>query len=333
MRRPALSRFAWLLLLTMIAAPAWPQGNVSTASIIGIARVLRGSFPEPVLVNLKLHGGAIESAYTDGEGRFSFNFLYANSYHVVINDDHYMPVDIEVEVRPEVLSVNMLQLTLVPREANSTISTGTYVVSSSDLAKKYPKKALKNFERAVKLESEGKIDDAADHYRKALAAAPNFAMAHNNLGSLYMGKSEFAPSQKELEQSIRLAPADAKAYFNMANLMLLTGKLDQADHYLREGFRRQPDSAFGFFVQGTVLERTGKLPEAEASLQRALELDPKMPRPHLELVNIYLREKRSGLAVAELRSFLQVAPKDSLAPKAREVLQRLERTTSKASQP
>src|ERR1700756_5603575 len=140
MWRPALSRFACLFLLTTVATAAWPQGNVSTASIIGIPRVLRGTFPVPVLVNLQLHGGTIASAYADNEGRFSFNFLYANGYHVVINGDNYMPVDVKVEVRPEVLSVNMLQLTLVPREPNSTVSTGTYVVSSSDFAHKYPKK-------------------------------------------------------------------------------------------------------------------------------------------------------------------------------------------------
>jgi tetratricopeptide (TPR) repeat protein len=333
MWRPALSRFACLFLLTTLASTAWPQGNVSTASIIGITRVLRGSFPEPVLVSLRLHGGTIDSAYTDGEGRFSFNFLYANSYHVVIDDDHYMPVDVEVEVRPEVLSVNMLQLTLVPRELNSTASRGTYVVSSSDLVNKYPKKAVKDFERAVKLESQGKIDDATDHYRRALAAAPDFAMAHNNLGALYTAKSEFVPAQKELEESIRLSPGDAKPYFNMGNLMLLAGKVDEVDHYLQEGFRRQPDSAFGFFVKGTALERTGKLPEAETALQRALELEPKMTRPHLELVNLYLREHRSAQAMAELRSFLQIAPKDPLAPKAREVLHKLEQAASKGTRP
>jgi Flp pilus assembly protein TadD len=331
MQRRSLARLACLLLLTTCATAAWAQGNVSTASIIGIARVLRGNFPEPVLVSLQLHGGTITSTYTDAEGRFGFNFLHANLYHVIINDDHYTPVDIEVAVRPEVLSVNMLQLTLVPRQTNSNARAGQYVISSSDLTKKYPKKAVQEFERGAKSESEGKADEAIEHYLKAIKEAPNLAVAHNNLGSLYVGKSDFLAAQREFADSIRLAPTDSKAYFNMANLMLLTGKLPDAERFLQDGFRTQPDSAFGFFVQGSVLERTGKLPDAERALQRALELDPKLTRPHLELVNLYLREQRAADAIAQLHKFLQVAPTDPLSPKAREVLQKLETASSEPS--
>lgn len=326
MQRRTLARLACLLLLTTCATAAWAQGNVSTASIIGITRVLRGNFPQPVLVSLQLHGGTITSTYTDAEGRFGFNFLYANLYHVIINDDHYMPVDIEVAVRPEVLSVNMLQLTLVPRQTTSNPNppAGQYVINSSDFGKTYPKNAVKELERGIKKESEGKADEAMGHYLKAIKAAPDFAMAHNNLGSLYVGKSDFLAAQKEFADSIRLAPTDSKAYFNMANLMLLTDKLPDAERFLQDGFRTQPDSAFGFFVQGSVMERTGKLPDAERALQRALELDPKLTRPHLELVNLYLREQRPADAIAQLHKFLQEAPSDALVPKAREVLKRLE---------
>lgn len=324
MRGQSLARVTALLLLLGAATAAWSQ---QTASIIGVARVLRGNFPEPVMVNLQLRGSTLTTTYTDGEGRFDFNNVLGSSYHVVINDDRYMPVDIEVAVRPDVLTVNMLQVTLVARDARSTATVGPYVLSASDLAGHYPKNAVKEFERGVKMESEGKADEAIEHYLKAIQQAPDFAVAHNNLGSLYVAKSDFLAAQREFANSIRLSPSDSKAYFNMANLMLLTGKLPDAERFLQDGFRTQPDSAFGLFVQGSVLERNGKLPDAERALQRALELDPKLTRPHLELVNLYLREERPADAIAELHKFLQVAPNDPLAPKVREVLQKLETAT------
>jgi Flp pilus assembly protein TadD len=319
-------RKQWLtfMILLMLAAPAGAQ---QVASIIGVARVVRGSFPQPVMVSLQLHGGTVESTYTDGEGRFAFNSLVGNIYHVVINDDSYVPVDLTVNVRPDLLQVNVIQVMLMVREGNpaqGAPGTAGFVVSPADLTKTFPKKAVKEFEHGVKLESEGKAEDAIEHYRKAIQEAPDFAIAHNNLGSVYVSRSDFANAQTEFETSIRLTPSDSKPYFNMANLMLLTGKLDEVDHYLQEGFRKHPESPFGLFVQGSVLEKTGKLPEAERSLRRALELDPKTPRPHLELVNVYLREQRPDQAIAELQKFLQEAPNDPFAPKAREVLQRLE---------
>jgi tetratricopeptide (TPR) repeat protein len=315
--------FVVLLLLTA-STPAWSQGGTAIGSIVGIARVIRGNFPEPILVNLQLHGATIASSYTDSEGRFNFSMVTANLYKVVINDERYTPVSVDVNVRPDLIPVSYIQVSLMPRSANAATPSGLMVVSSDELARKYPKNAVKEFERGVKLENEGKADDAIDHYRKATKEAPNFAPAHNNLGSLYVGKSDFPEAKKEFEQSMRLDPGDSKAYFNMANLMLLTGKLEDAERYLQDGFRKQPDSAFGFFVQGSVMERTGRLPDAERALRHALELNPKMTRPHLELVNLYLRAQRPTDAIAELRKFLAIAPSDAFAPKAREVLQKLE---------
>ncbi len=322
MRLQSLARFAALLLLLSVSHLAWSQ---QMSSIIGVVRVLRGTFPTPVLVKLEVHGATYAECYTDPEGRFAFNALPSNLFHVIINDEHYQPIDNQVITRPDITPLNILQLTLVPRESAFTKSTGAYVVSLSDV--NVPEKALKEFERAVKKEADGKTEEAAEYYRKAIKAAPNFAMAHNNLGSLYVSKSNFAAARKEFEQTINLSPGDAKAYFNMANLLLLTSKLDEAERYVQQGFLKQPESAFGSFVQGSLFERAGKLDEAEQALRHALQLDPKQTRPHLELVNVYLLANRRADAVSELRAFLQQAPSDALAPKAREVLARLEATT------
>ncbi|MBZ5627258.1 MAG: tetratricopeptide repeat protein [Acidobacteriia bacterium] len=319
---------AILLVLLLVGAPF--AACQQSAPIIGVVRVLRGNFPEPLMVILQVHGATIASAYTDGEGRFSFNAV-SNIYHVIINDERYEPVDKIVEIRPDVSPTNILQILLVSRETKAASQAGPYVVSSADLARNYPKNAVKEYERGVKLENEGKADEAIEHYRKAIKEGPNLAVAHNNLGSLLVGKSDFPAAQKELEQSMKLDPSDAKACFNMANLMLLTGRLPDAERYLQDGFRKQPDSAFGFFVQGSVKERTGNYADAERDLKRALQLNPQMARAHLELVNLYLRQQRSSDAIAELRKFLQDAPTDPLAPKVRGVLQRLEAEASPSS--
>lgn len=328
MRCRSLIRNTTLALFFILAPLACCQ---QMGSIVGVVRVVRGDFPESLLVSLQTRSATIETTYTDGEGRFAFNAVYANVYHVVINDDRYQAVDQRVELRPDIQPLYILQITLSPRRVASDRNSGPYVVSAQDLSKAYPKGALKEFERGVQKTAEGKTEDAIHHFKNAIKIAPNFALAHNSLGAAYLSKSEFADAQKELAEAIHLNPSDGGAYFNMANLMLLTSNLGQAGHYLQQGFRLDADSAFGFFLQGTVLERTGQRAAAETALHRALELDPKMPRPHLELVNVYLQEGRTSDAIAELHKFLQVAPKDPLAPKVREVLRKLEADTSKAS--
>jgi Flp pilus assembly protein TadD len=88
--------------------------------------------------------------------------------------------------------------------------------------------------------------------------------------------------------------------------------------------RRSPQSPFGYFLLGSIYKQSGKLPEAERALRQALTLDPAMARVRLELVNIYLSQGKKDDASHELRAFLEQSPQDPLAPKARDLLKKLE---------
>jgi predicted Zn-dependent protease len=71
--------------------------------------------------------------------------------------------------------------------------------------------------------------------------------------------------------------------------------------------------------------------EAQQALQEALQLDPRMVKAHLELVNVYLAGKNQPEAIAQLKQFLKAAPNDPLAPRVKEVLKRLEKTRASVS--
>jgi TolA-binding protein len=53
-----------------------------------------------------------------------------------------------------------------------------------------------------------------------------------------------------------------------------------------------------------------------------------MSKAHLALVNLYMQQKRSEDAAVELRAFLKAFPEDPFAPKARQVLLKLESSNS-----
>jgi arylsulfatase A-like enzyme/Tfp pilus assembly protein PilF len=50
----------------------------------------------------------------------------------------------------------------------------------------------------------GRLEDAADSYRRALAARPNYAEAHLNLGFVYQRQNKLAAAQEEYEAACRL---------------------------------------------------------------------------------------------------------------------------------
>src|SRR4029077_853850 len=75
-------RLLLLLLALALLLPGTLAGQMQVLGrIMGQIRVGRGEFPpRQILVELRLHGGTIESAYSDTGGRFGFSNLQANGY-------------------------------------------------------------------------------------------------------------------------------------------------------------------------------------------------------------------------------------------------------------
>jgi tetratricopeptide (TPR) repeat protein len=332
--------YSALILALLLPGTLFGQGQ-PLGRIIGQARTARGDFPpHQIFVELRLHGGVVESVYADNEGHFGFSNLHANGYRIVINDDDYYPVDERADVNPESTPYTRVQIMLQPRESKQNddpvgaraAGGNPYLVDPSDYNKHFPKKALKEYDRGVNAERKGDRDEAATHYLGALAISPDYYPAHNNLGLLYLGKADFKSAEEQFQEVIRLDQNDAQAYFNLGNVLMLTGRYPESEKTLASGLQRQPASAFGSFLQGSLYERTGKLMDAEKSLRTALQLDSKMWQAHLELVNVYLRGNQRDNAIFELQTFLKGFPSVPSAAKANELLLKLQ-SQNQTSQP
>lgn len=298
----------------------------------GRIRIASGDSPtHQIMVELRLHGATVNTVYADAEGRFAFTNLEANPYHVVINDEAYYPVDELVDLKP--LPANaFVQIVLRPREEKKkddpmgtrAFGSNPDLVDPADYNQRFPKKALQEYKRGVDAEHKGKQEEAIAHYEGALKIAPDYCPAHNNLGSLYLSKSDFRSAEAQFRESVRLDQNEAQAYFNLGNVLMLTGRYTESEAVLAAGLRRRPDSAFARFLQGCLLARTGKFEEADKTLREALQLDPSMSQAHLQLVNLYLQQHRKEDAIHQLQDFLKAFPGAPAAAKAKEVLNRLQ---------
>jgi tetratricopeptide (TPR) repeat protein len=332
--RGQLLQFLLVVALSFLFLPrsaAQQQANTEGA-IVGQLRVARGGFlPNNVLVVLQTSGAQVGIRYADGEGKFYFEGLPGNVYHVVIQEKGFQPLELAVNVNPVVQHINYMYAELVPtegqanpRKANSDLKgSNPAMVDPASLLSNFPKQAQKCYEKAMQLQQRGKHQSAIEEYRKALSIAPNMYFARNNLGSLYLQDQQFENAEAEFRTVIEENRADGNAYFNLANVCLLTKRLDEATDLIQQGITREPQSAFGHFLMGSVMLQKGKPAEAEKQLHAALEEDPSMANAHLALANLYLKQNRNIEVVEELQSFLRQAPDSSYAPQARELLKKL----------
>jgi hypothetical protein len=322
-----------LLLLGLTFLSGLPlSAQVQLGRIIGQVRVTKGDFPpHPILIELQLHGSTVTSSYADDQGRFGFYSLEANPYHIVINDPGFRQVDELANVNPLVSPFNMVQIRLDPRDdvkqqpaSDRSGGSNPYLVDTADYNRRFPKNAVREFDRGVRADRDGKREAAIEHYQKAVKIAPAFYMAHNNLGSDYLSRSDFSAAREEFRQASQLNQSDGAAYFNLSNVCILAGELHQAQLYLDQGMQRQPDSALGQFLQGTLDIRLGKLPQAEGALRHSIQLDPMMAQARLQLVNLLLQQGRKGDAIAQLQDFVGAFPESPFSGKAKDLLKRLQ---------
>jgi tetratricopeptide (TPR) repeat protein len=327
--------FAVILLTCFLSSLAFAQ---QAGRIIGQIRVQKGDFPpHPILVELQLHNATINSTYADGEGHFGFYELESNPYHIVVNDEDFYPVDEIANLNLEESQFAMVQIQLQPREKKTTdplpkqpAGSNPFIVDPGDYEKRFPKKAVKEYEKGLESEKKGEKGKAIEYYQAALKIAPDYYPAHNNLGVLYLGKPDFKSAEEQFREAVRLDQNEAQAYFNLGNVLMLTGRFQEAETTLATGLQRRPDSAFGNFLQGSLYGRMGKLAEAESSLQKAVRLDAKMPQPYLQLVNLYVRQNRREDAITQLQAFLKGFPTAAAAPQAQEMLDKLQKQGSAA---
>lgn len=323
-----------LFLLGFVITPALlAQLQQDLANVCGQLRVARGDFPShQIMIELRYRGATIFTNFADTEGKFGFQGLVGGEYHIIINDLAYEPVDERLLVRPDISFIVMAFITLTPRQVAKTGEAANSRAKGSnpnmldlrEYNKRFPKKAVKEYDKGINSEAEGKHEQAISHYQAALEIAPDYYPAHNNLGSEYLSKSDLVDARKEFEQVVRLNQSDAVAYFNLSNVCMMLGQMADAEKYLGEGIRRQPDSALGHFLQGSLDIRHQKFSEAETVLRQAIELDPAMTQARLQLVNLYLQQSRRKEAMSELQSFLHAFPGDPAAPKAKNLLLKLQ---------
>ena len=334
-----MSRGWRVLVLPLVVACAasfpavlWGQQPNQLGKIIGNVRVLRGDFPSiPVLITLEMRGSPIGSVYSDGQGRFGFYNLVSNEYRVSIDDDAYKPVSQTVVVVPTTSPINWVQFTLIPKEeekkkdpAGRVEGSNPYLIDPAEYYRNFPKRTIKEFKRGVEADMQGEADEAISHYQKAVVYSPDFYPAHNNLGSAYLGRQQFAEAQSQFEAAIQANQNDPQAHLNLANVMLLTKHYDEATLEIEEGLKRQPNSPFGHFLRGSLYSHIGNPALAEKELLNTLGLDPKMSQAHLQLVNLYLQQKRKSEAMTQLDTYVKSFPDSPQSPKARELLKRLQ---------
>ena len=133
------------------------------------------------------------------------------------------------------------------------------------------------------------LDQAADAYRRAVDAAPDWTEAHINLGTTLYQLNRMEEARQEFATAVACDPSQALAEFNL----------------------------------GCVLEQLGYSDEALEHLLRAVELSPSLPDAHLNLALAYEKRRHIQNSTKHLSLYLRYEPNGTWSEFARARLARL----------
>lgn len=173
-----------------------------------------------------------------------------------------------------------------------------------------PEHAVARINMGTFARREGRLSDAAEHFREAVRINPRYTLAHTDLGRVLerLGRAEEA--RKAYAAALRIAPNNAEAHYRLGRMLEAEGKRTEAEaHYKKASAKR-----VGFRLP------VDKVGEPGAELERrvrdrlaAVREDPSSPRAHINLGNVYVRLGRLDEAEAHFREALRLAPDDPIA--------------------
>ena len=121
---------------------------------------------------------------------------------------------------------------------------------------------------------QGRLDEAEEHFRRALGYEPNFADARNSLGILHQKRGRSDEALEEFRRVVAVDADYAEAHNNIGVIMKDRGRKEEAVAAFRRAIQADPNFPGSYSNLALVLEESGQLKEAEAQFRNALRRDP-----------------------------------------------------------
>jgi tetratricopeptide (TPR) repeat protein len=201
---------------------------------------------------------------------------------------------------------------------------------------------------ARRLAEQGKFDEAIEKLETLEQKEPELKGLPHELGITYYRKSDYLKAVASFKKALEEDPGDNEAVQLMGLSYYLAGRPAEAIGPLekvqtwypsanvdaayilgvcylqtkdypnaRKAFAKMfgvpADSAAAYLFAARMLLRQDFAPVAEEYAKKAVELDPKLPRVHLLLGEIYLYKSRLPEAVEQLQKELELNPGDAAA--------------------
>jgi tetratricopeptide (TPR) repeat protein len=154
----------------------------------------------------------------------------------------------------------------------------------------------------------GLLAEAEQAGRRAVALAPNFAAAWNNLGIVLQEMLKLDESRLCIERALALEPNNAETLNNLANTFKRLGLAAEAEKRWNAALALKAEYAEAYSNLSNLLNDQGEYDRAESMARRAVELNPRLADAYINLAATYAVRHRHADALHVLDALIGFAP-------------------------
>jgi len=158
------------------------------------------------------------------------------------------------------------------------------------------------------LESDGKIDEAMNYYRKAIQINPNCYEALDNLGTAFATQGRYEEAVENFKKAIQANPNLPQVLDNLGAVLAAQGQYEEAIQNFRKAIQISPNSYKTLNNLGHALAAQGRYEEAVEDFRRATLIDPSSPDAFLGLGTTLAQSGRNEEAAAQYQEALELNP-------------------------
>jgi len=163
----------------------------------------------------------------------------------------------------------------------------------------------------------GLLAEGEEAGRRAVALAPEFAPAWNNLGIVLQEMLKLDESRVCLERALALEPNNAEGLNNLANTLKRLGLAAEAEKRWTAALALKTDYAEVYSNLANLLNDQGEYDRAEGAARRAIELNPRLADAYVNLAAAHSVRHRHADALQALDALAAFAPGHARALAAR----------------
>lgn len=166
--------------------------------------------------------------------------------------------------------------------------------------------------KAMNLHRQGKLDQAAQAYRRVLARQPRQLAALQGLAGISMQKGDAKGALALIGKALKVSPGNPDILEAKGQVALAQKNWQTAIEAYRACLAADPKRAGSWYNLGVALQRRDELVEAENAYEKALGLAPASPEALNNLANLKRQRGDFAAAIALYRRALGLDPKQTL---------------------